>query len=119
MKTVIFTIALSLLFACDVKGQSELRIWDEQIEPIQIITLNELIEYKKHCYNDSTLFSKNEGKSYIEIQIEYEDYLPCNIYVFQHYFYSNSLTDQCGNEYLYLHKQPTFEGFIEWMEANQ
>lgn len=68
----------------------------------QTITVNDLIEYKAACYNDST-------EVYYRLICDWDCVkVPCDKGS------SNLMGDPCPSHW--VRRQPTFEGFIAWIE---
>jgi hypothetical protein len=73
-------------------------IGSKPVKPNCFITIQDLIDYKRECWNDSTLRTK-EGMC-----LQYSDF-------------SGTLT--IGIDSWYDHKTPTFKGFMEWIEKRK
>ena len=69
----------------------------------RIVTLDLLEEYQEYCYNDSTNI-KAHKETYGEWCISYDGHTCDNP---EHY------------EYRWVHKEPTFNGFIEWLKLKE
>lgn len=62
----------------------------------KVLTFQMLLDYEKHCYNDSTKVRRHKDNTGICMAYDYDCIIP------EHY------------ENIWVHKQPTFQGFIEW-----
>jgi hypothetical protein len=81
---------------------------DNKSSNTDILTLlNEYQRYSKECYNDSS-------------KVHYEDvgYINyCYRAEFDGWKYNYILNCNDSTHYRYVHKQPTFEGFMEWLNT--
>ena len=122
------TLLVLIVFASVVFGQT----WDggsridttkkqihffpagEELYP-KFITLQDLLDYEKECYADSSKIEKQRWVMYSKDELKRFHYFTVDT---MYYIWNKDTTiSLTPRYYYYTHREPTFRGFIEFMRG--
>ena len=102
-----YAVLAVCIFCAESKAQKEVSVFNligKKNDTVQVMTLNDLFEYQKECYSDSTTYCYRIMCDWDCIE------LVCDC---ENKGNRDPFIGECKTRY--IHKQATLEGFVMWL----